>query len=67
MLRDYGTQEENPLFWEGISSSTFIGNITAPVMIFTGTADADTPTQWSQDIGQELIDAGKEVEIVSYP
>lgn len=36
-------------------------------MIFTGTNDADTPTAWAQNIAQNLSDAGKQVEIVSYP
>lgn len=54
VLNDYGTKQENPLFWDGVSSRTFFENIVVPVMIFTGTSDTDTPTEWAEDIAQDL-------------
>ena len=67
VLTDHQTREENPQFWDWVSSKTFFENITAPVIIFTWTADSDTPTGWAQDIAQDLRSNNKEVEIVSYP
>lgn len=67
MLTTHQTRDENPSFWGGVSSKTFFESIKAPVMIFTGTADTDTPTQWAQDIAQNLRDNNKIVEVVSYP
>jgi pimeloyl-ACP methyl ester carboxylesterase len=67
VLGDYGTAEENPSFWGGVSSRSFIESIEIPFKIFTGTADADTPTLWAQNIAQDLRNAGKNVDIVSYP
>jgi len=66
VLSDHGSQEENPLFWDGVSSKTFFDNINAPVSIFTGTSDKDTPTQWAEDIAQDLRDRWKSVELISY-
>jgi len=66
VINNYQTPLENPTFWAWVSSSTFFKNIRIPFMIFTGTADEDTPTKWAQDIAQDLQDAWKEFEIISY-
>jgi dipeptidyl aminopeptidase/acylaminoacyl peptidase len=66
VTNDYQTPLENPTFWAWISSSTFFENIEIPVIIFTGTSDSDTPTQWAQNIYQDLQDAWVESEIISY-
>lgn len=67
VLNDYGTKQENPLFWDGVSSRTFFENIVVPVMIFTGTSDTDTPTEWAEDIAQDLANLWKTVHLISYP
>lgn len=66
VLSDHGSREENEKFWDGVSSQTFFEKIKIPVKIFTGTADKDTPTEWAQDIAQDLKDNGKSVDIIVY-
>ena len=66
VFNDHKNPNENPLFWNWVSSHTFIENITAPTMIFTWTADKDTPTQWAQKIWADLSKNWKIVEIISY-
>jgi pimeloyl-ACP methyl ester carboxylesterase len=66
VFNDHKNPNENPVFWKGVSSQTFIENIKAPIMIFTWTADKDTPTQWAQNIWANLTENWKKVEIISY-
>ncbi len=66
VLEDYKTPEENPTFWEWVSSKSFIRDINTPIIIFTWTNDKDTPTKWAQDIATDLKSVWKDVEIISY-
>ena len=66
VVSTYQTPDENPSFWDGVSSRTFFNYVQAPVMIFTGTADADTPTQWAESIYTNLQDLEKRSEIVRF-
>lgn len=62
-----GTREENPTAWDALSSLTSLKNITAPVLLFQGTADADVPAEWSDFLNAKLTELGKDVTFVSYP
>lgn len=50
----YGSPEESPEFWDGISSETYYDRITAPVLIFHGTRDDSVPIGWSYDMVAKL-------------
>jgi dipeptidyl aminopeptidase/acylaminoacyl peptidase len=61
-----GTREENPAAWDALSSLTYLKNITAPVLLFQGTADADVPPAWSDDLNAQLEELHKDITYVSY-
>ena len=44
-----------------------MADITAPVQLHHGTADADVPLAFSQTLLQELQAAGKSAELFTYP
>lgn len=62
----YGSPEDQPQDYERISPLTFLADIAAPVSIHHGTLDDQVPLNWSQDLNQRLLDAGKAVEYFEY-
>ena len=63
----YGSFEENPDYWEGVSAANFLGDVGDPVQLHQGTADVDGPVQWSQDLNKTLMKERKEVTYYEYP
>jgi uncharacterized protein len=63
----YGTPEQNPKFWNSISPMGYLSDITAPIQVHHGTADAEVPLAFSQKLTQQLRAAGKGVELYTYP
>ena len=65
-LQEFGTPEENPAFWNAVSSNTYVGDISGPVQLHHGTNDESVPLEMSQILNQQLLDAGKTVELHVY-
>jgi dipeptidyl aminopeptidase/acylaminoacyl peptidase len=63
----YGSPEENPDFWNGISANSYLSEISGPVQLHHGDADADVPLAFSQTLFDQLTQAGKPVEFYVYP
>ena len=63
----YGSPEENPEFWMGISSNSYLSDLSGPIQLHAGTGDTDVPIKFSQDLFQEVLAAGKTVEYYEYP
>lgn len=62
----YGTPEDNPEFWNGISSNSYLADISGPVQLHHGTADTDVPVLFSETLYQQMQQAGKPVELYTY-
>lgn len=66
LVEQYGTPEENPQFWNSISTSAYLQDISGPLQLHHGTADQSVPLQFSQKLYDLLKEQGKEVEIFTY-
>jgi len=62
----YGTPEENPDFWNGISATSYLNDLSAPIQLHHGTADTEVPLEFSQNLYDKLMQAGKTVEFYTY-
>jgi dipeptidyl aminopeptidase/acylaminoacyl peptidase len=62
----YGTPETNPSFWSSISANSFLGDVSGPIALHHGTADASVPVEFSRQLKQQLDDAGKPSELFTY-
>lgn len=67
VVERYGLPEQNPEFWDGLAPRNYFNDVTAPIMISHGTADADVPLEWSQQTEALLKSAGKEVTFRVFP
>lgn len=62
----YGSPEENPQFWEGISANSYLEDLSGPIQIHHGTADTSVPIQFSRDLYLQVQQAGIGVEYYEY-
>ncbi len=67
IIERYGTPEENPEFWDGISAKNYFDRIITPIQNHHGTLDKDVEIQWSNELQDWLEQAGKDLEYHIYP
>jgi dipeptidyl aminopeptidase/acylaminoacyl peptidase len=65
-IEQYGTPEENPEFWSAISANTYLADLSGPVQLHHGTADESVPPELSEILNEQLLQAGKTVELYIY-
>jgi dipeptidyl aminopeptidase/acylaminoacyl peptidase len=63
LIDTYGTPEENPAFWASISSTAYLADISGPLQIHHGTADATVPVTVSVTLQQQMEAAGSYSEL----
>src|SRR5690606_38517479 len=61
IVERHGLPADNPKFWHNVSPVNFLDRVAAPVMLHHGTADADVPLSWSDELNENLNQAGKEI------
>jgi uncharacterized protein len=62
----YGTPEENPDFWNSISATSFLADISGPIQLHHAVDDEEVPIEFSQELYEDLLALGKTVEFYSY-
>lgn len=67
LIAQFGTPEKNPKFWSSISANSYLKDISGPVQLHHGGADASVPLGFSEKLNGELKKAGKEPELFVYP
>lgn len=66
LVAKYGEPETNPGFWNSISANSYLKDISGPVQIHHGTADASVPVEFSRKLDGQLTTAGKRSELFVY-
>jgi uncharacterized protein len=65
--RTYGSPEDNPEFWAGLSARTYFDRISDPVLAHHGRQDATCPFRWATETQDALEAAGADATLVPYP
>ena len=63
----YGTPEQNPEFWNSISATSYLGDISGPLELHHGTADTSVPIAFSRTLKEKMTAVNKKVELYEYP
>jgi uncharacterized protein len=63
----YGPPDENSEFWGSVSANTFVSELSGPIQLHHGTADESVPWEFSELLYGEALQAGKPVELFTYP
>ena len=66
LVDTYGSPEENPDFWNGLSANAYLAEISGPVQLHHGTSDDTVPYSYSTTLDSEIRAAGKKVELILY-
>ncbi len=65
-VEKYGQPEQNPTFWNAISPINYVSEISGPIQIHHGTADASVPIAFSDSLAAQLKSASKPYEYLTY-
>jgi dipeptidyl aminopeptidase/acylaminoacyl peptidase len=66
LLDTYGAPEENPEFWASISANSFLADLSGPLQLHHGTADASVPIEFSATLYEQIQAVGGTVEYYVY-
>lgn len=66
IIEQYGSPSANLDFWNSIDPTSHLGDVSAPVQLHHGTADAEVPVDFTQSLHDKLKKAGKMVELYTY-
>jgi dienelactone hydrolase len=67
LVETYGLPDEAPEFWNAISATSFLSDLSGPLQLHHGTADSSVPHVWSEALEERMEAAGQTVEFYSYP
>jgi dipeptidyl aminopeptidase/acylaminoacyl peptidase len=62
----FGTIDESPDFWRGLSARTYFDRVEASVLMVHGARDESCPIGWARGTENALEAAGADVELVVY-
>jgi len=66
LIDTFGSPEENPEFWNSISANSYLTDLSGPIQLHHGTADADVPLEFSELLFYQMLEAKQYVELYKY-
>jgi dienelactone hydrolase len=67
LLAEFGTPEENPLFWSSISSNSYVSDLSSPIQLHHGSGDLVVPLAFSNLLVDDIENVEGAVEFNIYP
>lgn len=67
LIEQFGTPQENPEFWNSISANAYLAELSGPIQLHHGTADASVPVEFSRNLAQQIEAVGGVVEYYEWP
>ena len=65
-IEQYGTPEENPAFWDSVSATSYLADLSGPLELHHGTADEDVPVEFSIRLAELARQQGKIANLYTY-
>lgn len=66
LTEKYGSPQDNPDFWNSISPTSYLTDISGPIQLHHGTSDTSVPLEFSQKLDTLLRNNSKVVEFYKY-
>lgn len=65
-IEAYGTPEQNPAFWDSVSATSYLADLSGPLQLHHGTADDDVPAAFSIRLAELARAQGKIADLYLY-
>lgn len=65
-LEQYGAPEQNPAFWDSISATSYLADLSGPLQLHHGTEDEDVPLAFSIRLAEQARGAGQIADLYTY-
>lgn len=65
-LEQYGAPEQNPAFWDSISATSYLADLSGPLQLHHGTEDEDVPLAFSIRLAEQARAAGQIADLYTY-
>jgi uncharacterized protein len=66
LMERFGSPEQNPAFWNSISATSYLKDISGPIQLHHGTADESVPVEFSEKLNDLMKKEEKPVELYTY-
>jgi dipeptidyl aminopeptidase/acylaminoacyl peptidase len=66
-VEQFGTVESNPGFWNALSANSYLSDLSGPIQIHHGLADATVPAAYSIMLDEQIRAVGGTAELFLYP
>lgn len=65
-LEEYGTPADNPAFWDSVSATSYLTDLSGPLQLHHGTNDEDVPLEFSIRLAEQARTAGQITDLYIY-
>jgi uncharacterized protein len=65
-LEQYGTPEQNPVFWDSVSANAHLADLSGPIQLHHGTNDEDVPAEFSIRLAEQARAANQIADLYIY-
>jgi uncharacterized protein len=63
----HGSPQEDPQFWNSISATSYLADLSGPLQLHHDTQDSEVPYVFSETLAKDIQNVGGAVEFYSYP
>lgn len=65
-IEQYGTPEQNPVFWDSVSATSYLSDLSGPIQLHHGTNDEDVPLEFSIRLAELARAQGQIADLYTY-
>jgi uncharacterized protein len=65
-IKEFGTPEDNPAFWDSVSATSYLADLSGPLELHHGLEDEDVPVEFSIRLAELAREAGQTVDLYTY-
>jgi uncharacterized protein len=65
-IEAFGTPEQNPVFWNSVSATSYLADLSGPLELHHGTEDEDVPLEFSIRLAEQARNAGQIADLYTY-
>jgi uncharacterized protein len=66
-IDQYGTPAQNPQFWNSISATSYLTDLSGPLQLHHGEEDTEVPIAFSENLAKNVRADGGTAELYTYP